>query len=84
VARVAAGRLRVGFTPGSDNGDPITLFTAECTSANGGVPNSVSSIVGSPVVVTGLTVGKSYSCTVAEANGRGTGSRSARTAVLVA
>ena len=42
-------------------------YTATCTSRNGGAPGSVSGDT-SPISVTGLTAGKTYTCTVAGNN----------------
>jgi hypothetical protein len=72
IARVAKGVLKVGFAAARNNGSPITKYTATCTSRNGGVTRSKSARTG-PVTVSGLTSGKSYTCTVKATNGRGTG-----------
>jgi hypothetical protein len=68
---VAAGQIRVRFTPGANNGSKITSYTARCASSNGGV-TTVKSGAASPLTVVGLTVGKSYRCTVTATNARGT------------
>lgn len=63
----------VTFTPPSDNGgDPITGYTV--TSSPGGVTASGSS---SPIIVTGLTNGTSYTFSVTATNGVGTSIASA-------
>ena len=54
----------------ADNGSAITGYTATCTSSNGGTPGSLSGSA-SPLVVTGLTNGKTYTCTVLATNGEG-------------
>jgi hypothetical protein len=72
AARVAAGRIKVSFMPGANNGSPVTGYTASCASGNGGVTRAKSG-TGSPLTVTGLTVGKSYTCTVFATNARGKG-----------
>jgi titin len=54
----------------------VTDYTASCTSSDGGTPGSATG-TNSPINVSGLTNGKSYSCTVT-ANGPG-GSSSAST-----
>ena len=72
IARVAKGALRISFGAPRNNGSPITKYTATCTSGNGGVTKSKSARTG-PVTVSGLTPGKSYTCTVNATNARGTG-----------
>ena len=65
-------RASVSFTgPANDGGDAITGFTASCTSSNGGVSGSASG-AGSPIVVSGLTNGDAYRCTVTATNDIGT------------
>jgi Fibronectin type III domain/NHL repeat len=71
AARVAAGQLRVTFTPGANNGSTTTGYTASCASTNGGATSATSGTA-SPLTVTGLTAGKSYTCTVTATNARGT------------
>jgi len=86
VTKPVAGSLRVTFTPNGGNGSPITGFVGGCTSSNGGVQRSVS--VANPaalaVVVTGLTVGKTYTCRVRAVNARGTGLASLSSSAKVA
>jgi len=72
IARVAKGVLRIAFGAPRNNGSPITKYTATCTSSNGGVTKSKSARTG-PVTVSGLTPGKTYTCTVNATNARGTG-----------
>jgi hypothetical protein len=66
------GKIRVAFTPGANNGNPITSFTATCTSSDGGATKSGTGAA-SPVTVTMLTAGKTYTCRVKGTNARGTG-----------
>ena len=47
-----------------------TSYTATCTSSNGGVAGSKTGAA-SPLTVTGLTAGKSYTCTVKGTNAQG-------------
>src|SRR5204863_1800706 len=49
--------ISVAFTPGSDNGNAILLFTASCTSNNGGTSGNNTG-AGSPITVSSLTNGK--------------------------
>jgi hypothetical protein len=83
AARLAAGQIRVKFTPGANNGSPITSYTARCASSNGGVTN-IKSGAASPLVVVGLTVGRSYTCTVRATNARGTGLASVASGAVTA
>jgi len=72
VTRVASGALRVAFHVPANNGASITRYAAVCRSTNGGVPNAKAAKTG-PLTVTGLTAGKTYTCTVNATNQRGTG-----------
>ncbi|HEY1278931.1 MAG TPA: fibronectin type III domain-containing protein, partial [Acidimicrobiales bacterium] len=76
------GQIVVAFVAGSDGGAPITGYTAKCTSSNGGTAKSVNG-TGSPIVVTGLTNTKTYTCTVTAKNAVGTGPASAPSASVV-
>ena len=64
--------IDVSFAAPSDNGEPITNYRAECNP--GGYTNSNPS---SPVTVTGLSNGTSYTCAVQAYNALGWGSLSA-------
>ena len=81
VAKVGKGAVKVTFTAAKSNGAPIKRYTATCTSTNGG---KTKSKVGkaSPLIVSGLTVGKTYSCSVTASNGRGTGPASRRSSAI--
>ena len=70
------GKIRVAFTPGANNGSAITTFTATCRSSNGGVVGSKTGAA-SPLTVSGLTAGKTYTCTAKGTNARGAGLASA-------
>jgi hypothetical protein len=74
--------ISVAFSPGADNGSAITSFAASCTSSNGGTAGSNSG-GGSPIDVTGLTNGKTYTCTVTATNGVGTSPASDASATVV-
>jgi hypothetical protein len=68
----SAGAVSVAFTPGADGGSPITGYTAECVSTDGGVNNTASGAA-SPISVGGLSAGKSYHCRVLATNVFGNG-----------
>ena len=53
--------------PASDGGARISNYRGVCTSSNGGV-SGVHQNFSSPLTVSGLTAGKSYTCTVAAIN----------------
>jgi hypothetical protein len=59
ATHVAAGQIKVTFTPGSDDGSRITGYTATCTSSDGGVLGTKSGRAG-PLTAIGLTAGDSY------------------------
>jgi hypothetical protein len=72
VVMTASGSLKVTFTAPATNGAAITGYTATCTSTNSGVTKTNTGTA-SPLTVTGLTAGKTYTCTVVATNSRGTG-----------
>jgi hypothetical protein len=78
-----AGGVSVDITTPADNGSAITSYKATCPSSNGGVARAVSG-PSSPIVVPGLTAGKSYTCNVVAVNGIGTSSASAASSSFVA
>ncbi len=81
VARGNA-RITVTFSPRASNGSPTTSFTATCTGVN--APSHVSvSGPDSPIVVTGLTNGVRYTCSVTATNSVGTSPHSAASAEVV-
>jgi hypothetical protein len=66
ASRVGKSAIKVAFKAGASNGAAITGFTATC-----GLHSA--SAQGSPLLVKGLSAGKSYNCTVAATNSRGEG-----------
>jgi hypothetical protein len=76
------GSASIAFTaPSSNGGAAITGYTATCT---GGGASKTGSATDSPVSVTGLTNGISYSCVVAATNAIGTGAASGAVSVTPA
>jgi hypothetical protein len=69
---VTAGdaRIKVAFAAPGNGGSPIISYGAACTSTNGG-HRSTKTGTGSPLLVSGLTNGRTYTCTVAARNARG-------------
>jgi len=75
-ATVAATTATVTFTPGPENGSPVTGFTVTCVSGNGGTTRSATG-PGSPIGVPDLSTPVSsanpitYTCTVVATNAVG-------------
>jgi extracellular elastinolytic metalloproteinase len=63
----ASGAVTTTFTSGFDGSSPITGYTAECVSTDGGVTGAAAGNA-SPLTVTGLSAAKSYHCRVKAAN----------------
>jgi hypothetical protein len=75
--------LQVAFTgPGSDGGSAITSHAASCLSSDGGAAGSATGST-SPIVVNGLTNGRTYRCTVSATNAVGTSPPSAASSPAV-
>lgn len=75
-ATAGVGSIKIVFTkPAVTGGAPITNYRAKCTSSNGGRTGAHSGTK-SPLVVNGLTAGKTYTCTVAARNRVGLGAAS--------
>jgi titin len=73
VASPGNQRVSVGFiAPNNTGGSPITGYNASCISSNGGTDGSMMGTT-SPIVVTGLANGKSYTCRVISINTLGFG-----------
>jgi len=71
-ATSSSGSASLSFSAAADNGSSITGYTATCQS--GAI---TSAGAGSPLTVSGLTNGTTYSCTVTATNAVGTGPPSA-------
>ena len=67
--------VAVAFTPGFDGSIEVRIFTATCTSSDGGT-TSVNRGAASPITVNYLTNGKTYSCTIFASNAIGDGAES--------
>jgi hypothetical protein len=76
VSPVSMNALRVSFKASHNNHAAITKYTATCTSRTGGTASA--SGTASPLTVTGLPHGRTYSCSVRATNRRGNGPWSAR------
>ena len=70
---VGNGQAVITFTPGVDNGSPITSNTATCTDGSADYTGTSPT---SPITVSGLTNGVSYVCVVSAINDEGTSSNS--------
>jgi hypothetical protein len=68
VAAPGQGSITLSF--GSSSGSGTINYGAVCTSSDGG-ENGVATGTGSPLTVTGLTPGKSYTCTVSVQDSNG-------------
>ena len=75
-------QLTVTFAAPADHGVSITSYTATCTSSDGGVLGT-SSGPSSPLTVTGLTNGNTYTCAVTATNAAGTSASSPPTVTAV-
>ena len=71
------GGATLGFTAPNNNGGTISSYTAQCNP--GAVPGSAAQ---SPIAVSGLTNGTTYSCSVAAINSAGTGPYSSPVTVI--
>jgi streptogramin lyase len=69
------GSVSVKFTASSDGGSPVQHFDAACSSSNGGIARSAQNTA-SPIFITGLTNGRTYTCRVTATNAIGTSAAS--------
>ncbi len=69
TAAAGNGSATLSFAAPNDNGAPITSYVAQCGAVTGGG-------TGSPITISGLANGTSYSCSVAAVNSVGTGAYS--------
>ncbi len=83
VVSLGHGAVQVSFTAPMNNGAPVTSYHARCTSKDGGQLGHASG-PHSPIKVTSLTVGKTYTCTVSATNSRGRGPASRPSAPVTA
>lgn len=74
----STGRMNVPYTAGADGGKTVTTFTATSS------PGSVTATGSSPILVTGLTPGTTYTFTVTATNANGTSSASSASNSAVA
>jgi hypothetical protein len=70
MATPGNGQATINFTPGTTGSSPTTGFTATCTSA--GQTTRSGTNTASPITVSSLTNGVTYSCTVTATNANGT------------
>ena len=66
------GSITVSFSEPADGGSPITGYLVDCASSDGGTEGSATDVA-SPITVTGLDNGNTYTCTVTATNDAGTG-----------
>ena len=73
----------VAISPNSTGGSAITGYTATCTSSDGGATQSATNAT-SPVTVTSLTNGNTYTCTAIATNAFGNSAASSVSSSFVA
>ncbi len=73
-------QISVNWTaPALDGGDPISSYTATCTD---GADSHSQTVPAAPAIVSGLTNGNAYTCSVTATNVAGTGAASAASAAV--
>jgi extracellular elastinolytic metalloproteinase len=78
AARTSRTAASVSFTPGDDGGPAISGYSVECVAPGGATATAAGTA--SPVTVTGLTPGGTYTCRARAANSVGAGPWSAPSA----
>lgn len=80
TATAGNASISIAFSaPASDGGSAVTGYTGTCTAGTSEVAGSAAA---SPVVVTGLSNGISYNCSVTATNSVGTGAASATVSAM--
>ena len=77
------GTATIVFTVPNANGAAITAYTATCTSSNGGTTRT-GTYNRSPLSVTSLTIGKTYTCVLTATNALGTSAPTVPSATFMA
>jgi titin len=67
VSSPLTGGISVSFTSPFDGGSAITGYTVACISSDGGLPSGANGTT-SPILVTGVSVGNTYTCTLIATN----------------
>ena len=80
VATPGVGTASIAFTTAFDGNSPITGYTATCSPAFPPNLPATGTNTASPIVVTGLANGVTYTCTVTATNALGTSAASAPSA----
>jgi hypothetical protein len=75
--------VTVEFIAGSDGGDSVSSFTVTCASSDGGAMQSTTDTT-SPITVSSLSSGNTYTCTMIATNGFGDSAVSDATSPFVA
>ena len=85
VATAGYLQISLAFNPPSDTGgQSVTGYQANCSSSTTGATSGQVSGTQSPLLVTGLTGGVDYSCTVVAQNSNGSGSAASAQATTLA
>jgi hypothetical protein len=72
VVALSGSTAVASFGSAAPNGSPVTQYYVLCSSSDGGTGRA-GTAAGSPVSVTKLTLGRTYSCRARATNGAGTG-----------